>query len=138
MKILLDTNVLLDALTMREPHFDSAKAVFLAVANEAVEGHITTNSMLDTYYVARKHMPEKAAREAIQNMLDLFSVVSVEHKDCEKALLMEMRDFEDAVLLCCAARSGVDTVVTRDAELCGTQHEGIRIVAPDVLLEMIR
>jgi len=137
MKVLLDTNVVLDVLLVREPHFEDAKALFTLVAAESIRGYVTANSILDTYYVACKRVPKIEARAAIRNLMDMFSVISVEERDCERALLIDLSDFEDAVLLCCGKRADIDVIVTRDAELQNAQYGKIQVVAPDALRKML-
>jgi len=133
MKVLLDTNILLDVLLVREPHFEDSKAILTLVATESIQGYVTANSVLDTYYVARKNMTEIEACTAMRNLMDLVAIIAVEGRDCERALLLDHCDFEDAVLLCCGERAEMDVIVTRDAELQSTWHETLKVMTPGAL-----
>lgn len=115
MKILIDTNVILDMLAKREPFFsDAAKVIFLA-AEEKIEGYITANTVTDIYYIAVKHYMNKSeAREMIQKLLKLVGVIDVGHRDCIKAFELPLEDYEDALLVVCAKRIRADYIVTRD------------------------
>ncbi len=55
MKILVDTNIVIDALTGREPFRESAEQIFLLAANQIEDLYITASSAADIYYLARKH-----------------------------------------------------------------------------------
>lgn len=44
MKVLIDTNVIVDALTSREPWKESAEKIFLMTANQVMEAYITASS----------------------------------------------------------------------------------------------
>ena len=55
MRILADTNVIIDALTSREPWNKSAEEIFLMAANHTIEMYITASSATDIYYLIRKH-----------------------------------------------------------------------------------
>lgn len=53
MKVMFDTNVVLDAICRRQD-FDKVRAPVMAVANEEMEGIVTANSVTDIYYIFRK------------------------------------------------------------------------------------
>ena len=56
MKILIDTNVIIDALTGREPFRDDAEQIFMLAANRIEDMYITAGSATDIYYLVRKHL----------------------------------------------------------------------------------
>lgn len=53
MKILLDTNVLLDLLLEREHFVEDAKRVFQAKDEGMIAIYITANSLTDVFYIGR-------------------------------------------------------------------------------------
>ena len=55
MKALIDTNVIVDALTSREPWKESAEKIFLMTANQVMDAYITASSATDIYYLVRKY-----------------------------------------------------------------------------------
>jgi predicted nucleic acid-binding protein len=115
MRIVIDTNVVLDALMKREPWSDMAEQIILAAAAERVVGCITASTITDVYYLLRKHQSSREQRK--QTLLALMAVVEVldvTSADCENAFSAAMPDFEDALLSCCAARHNADYIVTRN------------------------
>jgi predicted nucleic acid-binding protein len=128
-KALIDTNVVLDALASREPFRADAEKIFLMAAEEEFHGFITANSITDIYYLTRKNVSEATAREAIRNLLQLFTVVDVRGEDCELALDSPIADYEDALVATCAARAEVDYIVTRDEDFL-KNRAGVSIVSP--------
>ncbi len=113
MKIVFDTNVLLDSILNR-PGRAAALRLMLAVAEEKIVGIISANSITDIYYLARKGIGDRAAREAIFDLLSMFDVAQVDGDACSMALNAPMSDYEDAVLAVCAAREGADYIATGD------------------------
>ena len=75
MKILLDTNVIIDALTSREPWNKSAEKIFLMSANHIVDVYITASSATDIYYLLRKFIKDTAQSKKI--MSKLYSLISI-------------------------------------------------------------
>ncbi|ADG81769.1 PIN domain-containing protein [Thermincola potens] len=117
MKILIDTNVILDMLAKREPFFTSAAKVIFLSAEDKIEAYITSNIVTDIYYIARRHyMQESEARDMLHKLLKIIGVLDVGHKECLKALELPMEDYEDALLSVCAKRVNADYIVTRDME----------------------
>ena len=56
MKILVDTNVIIDALTSREPFKNEAEQIFMLTANRIEDMYITASSATDIYYLVRKYL----------------------------------------------------------------------------------
>ncbi len=115
-KALIDTNVVLDALASHEPFRVDAEKLFMLAAGDKFHGAITANSVTEIYYLIRKKVSDAAARGAIWNLLQLFTVVDVSGKDCEAALDSPIVDYEDALVATCAAKAGMDYIVTRDED----------------------
>lgn len=63
MRILADTNVIIDALTSREPWNKSAEEIFLWQRNHTIEMYITASSATDIYYLIRKHLHNIEAKK---------------------------------------------------------------------------
>lgn len=47
MRVLIDTNIVLDALLLREPFFTDAKALLNAIESKQVQGYITATTLTD-------------------------------------------------------------------------------------------
>jgi predicted nucleic acid-binding protein len=136
MKVLIDTNIILDAMMVREPWAKSAQDVILAVAEEKVEGFITASSFTDIHYLLRKHLGDKIkTKQALLGLLSIVSILDVNGVDCEKAFDLPMSDYEDALLAYCGKRHKVDCIVTRNLK----HYEGspVKAVEPEELLRGI-
>ena len=116
MKIAFDTNVLLDTILNR-PGREYALRLMLAAAEEKVTGVVTANSITDLYYLSRKGIGDRGAREAAFDILSIFDIAAVDGDICAMALNAPMGDYEDAVLAACAAREGCDHIATNDKGL---------------------
>lgn len=114
MKVLLDTDILLDAIAARMPWKDDAQRIVQLAAQEKIEGFITANGLTDIYYIVRKNLSDAEAREALRNLLRVFSVIDLRGADCQAALDSPMADYEDAVAAICARKAGMQCIVTRD------------------------
>ena len=136
MKILLDTNIVLDAIASRRPYNKNAEKIFLLVAGEKAEGFITANCVTDIYYIARKTLTDALVRKALRHIFSIFSVVDVRGKDCETALDVPVIDYEDALLAVCAKKAAVDYVITRDEGL-QKNPAGVPSILPSDFLRIL-
>jgi len=117
MKILLDTNVILDSLASREPHDKNADDIFILIAKNLIEGYLNTSSVTDIYYILRKTLSDTASRHEIRKILYILQAIEVTKSDCQTALDSAIADFEDALVVVCADKINLDYIVTRDEEL---------------------
>lgn len=115
MKALIDTCVVMDFLQHIEPFADDAKAVFRAAACEQFTGCITAKSATDIYYLTHRCTHnDKEARNKLNSLLSIISMIDTAAVDIFHALSSETPDFEDAVMIETASRSRVDCIVTRN------------------------
>jgi predicted nucleic acid-binding protein len=116
MKVLLDTNVLLDIVERREPFFSNSFEVFMKSARREIDAVIGASSVTDIYYVTRRNC--KDAGQALSYIIDMLKVVTpVDTKaaDIQEAIRLNFTDFEDAVIAATAARENADYLITRNA-----------------------
>jgi predicted nucleic acid-binding protein len=114
MKVVLDTNVVLDLLLDRSPHAEAAAQVFSQVECGQLAACICATTITTIHYVAYKTVGDAAAREHLTQLLRLVEVAPVTRHVVEHALVSPMADFEDAVLAHAAALSGAEAVITRN------------------------
>lgn len=136
MKILVDTNVIIDALTSREPFRNEAEQIFMLTANRIEDMYITASSATDIYYLVRKYLHStEQAKSVMSKLYELFHILDVTASDCKEALLTEMSDYEDAVISCCATHNHIDYIVTRNIK--DYEKSKVQAILPDQLLRMV-
>lgn len=136
MKILVDTNVIIDALTSREPFKNDAEQIFMLAANRIEDMYITASSATDIYYLVRKYLHNtEQAKSVMTKLYELFLILDVTAIDCKEALLTEMGDYEDAVISCCASHNHMDYIVTRNIR--DYEKSKVQAILPDRLLKMV-
>ena len=115
MKILLDTNVLLDVVEKREAYFLDSYEVFLKSARKEIEAIIGAGSVTDIYYIVNKNCKNaEYALKAIIDMLKIVSAVDTKASDINEAIKLGFPDFEDAVVAATALRENADYIITRN------------------------
>lgn len=115
MRVLVETDVILDVLQKREPFFtDSYRALRRSLENDA-ECLISASAATDIFYVLRKSLGSaQQAKEHIDQLAQVVSFADVQGMDIHTALMRAMPDFEDAVVDAVAERSGASYILTRN------------------------
>lgn len=132
MRLLLDTNVLLDAVLGRAPFADDALALFAAAETGRLTGLVGATSLTTVHYIARKAFGDARAIESVARLVRVFEVASVTRAVFEDAVAAPLGDFEDAVLAHAGAHAGATGVVTRDPT--GFAGGPLRVYTPADLL----
>lgn len=135
MRIVFDTNVILDAVLERG-NYEAAKRLMRAVADEKIGGIVTANTITDIFYVAKKLVGDEMARKFIANILALFDVAPVDGDVCAEALTLPIADYEDAVLAACAIRENADRIATEDRAFLMSESP-VSVERPEKLVEMV-
>ena len=114
MKILLDTNIVLDVLMDRMPFADSAVELFSKVEDGTIIGYLCGTTITTVYYLAAKAVGAARARKELGKLLTIFEIAPVNRLVLESARAAGFADFEDAVIHEAARHAGADAIVTRD------------------------
>jgi predicted nucleic acid-binding protein len=116
MRVLLDTNIILDFLLAREPFFSDADALMQSIRSGQIQGFVTATTLTDIFYIARKSKGIEMAKQNVSDLLTTMQICTVDRSILEEAISFSLPDFEDAVQLACAISENLDAIVTRDAE----------------------
>ena len=131
MKILVDTNVVLDAIANREPFCIYAHKIINLILDGKVEGYITANSITDIYYIARKHLTGNDLYNTMRSLFAIFNIIDVLGTDCHKALDFPLDDYEDALLVVCSNKVVIDYIITRDEEFLDKGKSTAPVISPE-------
>ena len=135
MKLLIDTNVVLDVLLRREPFFRTAAEVLSLTQRDEVREYVSASAITDIYYIANKQMKDRdAVRDLLKRLLMIVSVAAVSEWEIQNALNLAWGDFEDSVQYSVALLNEMDGIVTRNPS--DYQDANIRIWLPEQALEL--
>ena len=112
MKLLIDTNVLLDMVLKRNGYETSVK-LFRKIREREALACITASSVTDLFYIIRKEMHDTERTYAImENIFCLVTILSVTEKDIQDAFGQKWRDFEDCVQYMTGQNNRMDYLIT--------------------------
>jgi predicted nucleic acid-binding protein len=114
LKVLIDTNIVLDIALKREPFVEQAALLWRLAEQKEITACLSNTSITDIFYIVGKHAGKEQAREFIADILDTFSLADIDEEGFREALNSGMSDFEDAVQYVICTRNNCDVLATRN------------------------
>lgn len=119
MKILLDTNVVVDVLQNRSPWCKDGQLIFRGAVQKLFTACMTSKEATDIHYLMMKFFKgqeksDEMARAILTVLFDNFELLDTQAADCKNAVSSSCPDYEDAVMIETAVRAGVDCIITRN------------------------
>ena len=137
MRVLIDTNVILDVLLKRSPFYEAAIEVLKLSVREDIQEFVSASAITDIYYIAYKNMRDKAVvRELLKKLLLIVSVAGVSEEEIQKALELGWKDFEDSVQYSVALLNEMNGLITRNVKDYSSSE--IQVWEPNQVLELVQ
>ena len=117
MRLLIDTNVILDYLLSREGFHEQAKELFDLVKFKKDFEFVSSSAVTDIFYHLNRALRDSfEAQDQIRELIQVLSALNVTEQDIRTALDMRWKDFEDAVQYAVALANHVDAIITRNVK----------------------
>jgi len=113
-KIFIDSDIILDVLSKREPFYDSAAILFSLIERGQIIGFTSPIIFSNVHYVLRKRVSKENTILSLKYLKSLLEVLPVDKRVIESALNSEFDDFEDAIQYFCAEQNGINFFITRN------------------------
>jgi len=115
MRVLIDTNVILDWIMVRKPFAEAATKVMEECLFGNTESFLTAHTLTDLFYILRKDLSVKQRKEILTLLCDKLKIIPEGSEIIKKALANEFwPDLEDGLQMQCAADEKVDFIITRN------------------------
>jgi predicted nucleic acid-binding protein len=136
MKVMVDTNVILDVLLARKGFVDYAAEVMGMIERSEVEGYLCATTITTMDYLLSRSMTKKQSRKALHSIMELFEIAAVNRSVIEGAFASKINDFEDAVLTQAGILAGVDLIISRN--LKDFKKSALRVLDPVEFLALFQ
>lgn len=136
MKILIDTNIILDLIQSREPFSENASKIINSCVKKENEGYISAHSLSDIFFILRKDKTVEERKALILNLCSFFTVIP-EDKNFYIAVCQNnnWNDLEDGLQMKCADFEKLDYIVTRDAGK-GFNNSPVKVISAENFLNI--
>lgn len=134
-KLFIDSDVVIDYFTDREPHVNPASELFELSENGEVELFLSAVSVNNIYYIVRKYLGHKKTLSVIELLLEMTNVVGTSKQELIQALQNNFKDFEDSIQYSTALKvNGLDAIVTRNVK--DYRNASVPVLTPLNFLKM--
>lgn len=134
MNILIDVNVFEDVFRQRQG-WEASVTVLNCVRNRQAVGYVSALTPPILYFFRRRTRSEKAARQAVQGILQNCTVVPLTQEAVTRAYTAALPDFEDALQFEAAKSVSVDAIVTRNKK--HFRQQAIALLSPEEFVEQL-
>ena len=134
MNILVDVNVFEDVFRQRHG-WEASITVLNCVRNRQATGYVSALTPPILYFFRRRTRSEKAARQAVQGILQNCTIVPLTQEAIARAYTAALPDFEDALQFEAAKSVSVDAIVTRNKK--HFRQQAITILSPEEFVEQL-
>ena len=136
MIVLLDTNIIMDALQERSPFDIHAKEILMQGQNNKLVCMFTANAATDIFYLYSKAHDMQSATSVLEFLFKTYKVVSITHEDCIAALSISIADFEDALVAVCAQKARANYIITRDEKFLADTSP-VKTISPSDFMSLL-
>lgn len=135
-KLFVDSDVVIDYFTDREPHANPASELFELNEQGEIQIYLSAVSLNNIYYIVRKFLGHKKAIEVIETLTEMTEVVGTTKKEITEALKYNFSDFEDSIKYSSALIiKDVHAIITRNTK--DFRHSSVAVLTPLNFLKMI-
>lgn len=132
MKVLIDSDVLLDIGTARAPYFSSSSKAYNRLLLNQHEMFVTPVILANLTYFTQKHGNRVKAARFIEFVLRHCEVLAMPNTVFSKALTKPYKDLEDGFQIEAALHRDLDLILTRNIR--HFQNAGIEVSTPELYL----
>ncbi len=135
MKVLLDTNIVLDVLLTREGFYEQSVQVFAMSERKEIDGFLCATTLTTIFYVLRKSYDNPTCLDVVDRLLKIFNISKVDKNILLLSLKNCGKDFEDSVLYMSAKSDKLDFIITRDKS--GFKNSPVKTLTPKEFLQIM-
>jgi len=115
MRLMIDTNIILDVLLRRDVFFENSKEVLKLCEERKCEGMVSASAITDIFYITRKALGSvEDTYRVLDAILNIVKVLTVTNTDVLQAFQVRAKDFEDCLMATCAKSNQCEGIVTRN------------------------
>jgi len=114
-KLFVDTNIVIDLLSRREPFYAEAATLFSLADKKEIELAVSSLTVANTSYALLRQMNSNRAKSILRKLRLIVKILSVDDKIVGLALNDEnFSDFEDGLQYFTAIENEQDLIITRN------------------------
>lgn len=135
MRVLFDSNVIIDAITERNNSNIGSIGVFLQATSKDIDGYMISKQISDIMYVLRKYLDQDKIKSFGGFLCRAFNIIPFTKEDILGSLQLSGNDWEDNMIIYAAEKNDIDLIVTNNVK--DFHDSSIKTVKPDELIKLM-
>ena len=135
MRVLVDTDVLIDFALDRQPHASAAAELLELLEGRRADGFMAWHSASNFYYLVAPSRGRQDAREFLVDLTSFLEIAATTTDSLRSAGRLPLKDFEDAMQVAAALACGADLIAARNVR--DYARAPIEAVTPAVLVRRL-
>lgn len=131
-KIFVDSDVILDLLARRIPHYHFAALLFTFADMNKLELFTSPTVFCNVFYILRKEIGTTQAKANLRKLRLILHIIDTSEKTMDYALNSDFSDLEDAIQCYTAQQHQIKILLTRNIKDYKTA--GITVQTPETFL----
>lgn len=128
-KLFVDSDVVIDFFTDREPHVNPASELFELNEQGRIKIYLSALSINNIYYIVRKFLGHKKTIEIIEALTEMAEIIGTTKTEIIQALKNEFSDYEDSIQYSSALTiKDLDAIITRNVK--DYRNSSIAVMTP--------
>lgn len=132
MKVLIDTNIILDVLCNRKDFYNDSLTIFKLCETKKITGYISTLTIANIIYIMKKELDSAKIAKILDNLSMIFNIVDLTKNDLKYACTLDFKDYEDAIQSAQALRLELNYIITRNIK--DFNNSKIMAIAPGEII----
>ena len=134
-KLFVDSDVVIDFFTDREPHVNPASELFELNEQRNVKLYLSAISINNIYYIVRRFLGHKKTLEVVEMLTEMTEIIGTTKKEIIQALKNNFSDYEDSIQYSSALTiNDIDAIITRNIK--DYRNSSIAVMTPLNFLKM--
>lgn len=137
--LFIDSDILLDILLVRHPHFEDSVSLFsLRIENE-VQLFTSPSIILNTNYIAHKQFDKEKAKKGVSEILKFVEIIETSKEDLVNCFNNNYTDVEDAVQYFTALKNSfLHFYITRNIKHFNFKRAELSVITPTAFLHLLK
>ena len=113
-KLFVDSDIILDLLAEREPHYIHAARLFTLINQNKIIAYTSHLIFANLHYLLNKQTTNIAALKSLRKLKTFINILPIDERVIDQSLNSTFNDFEDAIQYYTAVNNGITLIITRN------------------------
>ncbi len=137
--LFIDSDILLDILLIRHPHFEDSVSLFSLQRENETHLFTTPSIILNTYYIAHKQSNKERAKRGVVELLKIFEIIETSTEILVNCFNNNYSDTEDAVQYFTALKNAsLHFYITRNIKHFTFKSSKLPVITPTSFLKLLK